>query len=1152
MTSTENVMDAEANPAPPKIALRFERWLVMAGGLAALGWLTWQAPPDLTRPGEAALVLLFSALLVYYPLHLLKSEYFLLPIVTLGAAILFGATTAAWSASFGTILGYGIRRLNRSGGGMPPSRTRDYWDRALLSISRHNLALLLAFILTRLPVGLVSAGEESRLATTVWLLWQPLIAFACLDSLLYLIDSLLEQHGALSLAGRDLPLLILAEFAALPFIWITTISYPATGVGALVILGSLPTIVAMLVNGLENYQSDLIERKQELAELNQISAQISNSQNTAETLDQICDLVASRCRAKGTAIFLSEPQTNQVWLAHACQLSDIFVQANSVFSPADDSRAHCLRTAQTILIPNLRQTTSPRSDLAVLQEEHIRALGEYPLITSQGAIGYLAVYFDSAHRFQASENNLLLSFASLAALAVSNSRLQARSDLALASRAHQLSMLEAVGRELAATMDSERLFEMVLNYALEFTHSPWGHLGLYEPDEERIILKAAHGYTRQLNSYPVSNGPSGRAIRTRKPVNVGEVRQEDTFLDLTSGAARSELDVPLLYEGRPLGLLSLQNPQVDGFTTSDQTFISQLADQAAIAVANAELYGETRRRLREQSSLYLVSAALGSSLAVEDVLQVVARALQASMDNPQVGIYLWNDSKVAFTLKLYPDETPIPVQAAAAGGSEITQPIRRAWPEALSVEDLANLYSNKETSEPFIFASGSRVPAAWFNGRAPGTLLLFPLTAGGQRLGLLVALLAASSPAPDDSLVQFLRSITSQAALALQNALYYADVLQGRDRLAAILNSVGEGILVVDDQGKIILANPGVEAISGICSEELVSQSLDKLPEAILERLGLNLKGVRNLLAHFDLGKTTFQPKITYQVKNKEVFIERSLLPVWSGQERISGWIVVLHDVSDERRLEQARELITETLVHDLRSPLSAVLGAVAILQEDLEEKGKLDDVSRQGLQVAQRAGTRIMSLVESLLEISRMQTGRIELSPSPVNLYTLAASILADYLQQANELGIILHNEIPGDLPTIRADPAKLGRVFSNLLDNALKFTPSSGQVSFSANLQADGLVTVRISDTGPGIPEEFRQKIFERFTQVPGQAGRRRGSGLGLTFCRLVMEAHGGNIRAEAGASGGSVFVLTLPVIVEEDKPQAQTGIRAEHTPG
>jgi NtrC-family two-component system sensor histidine kinase KinB len=1138
-------MNARPDAAPPKIALLLERWLVIVCALAALGWLTWQAPPDRSQLSEAALILLFSALLVYYPIHLLRHEYFLLPIVTLGGAILFGASTAAWSASLGAVLGFGLRRLSPARNTSLPTSAQIYWAKALQSISRHNLALLLAFILTSMSFGLVSAGMDRLLTATVWLLWQPLIIFACLDSLLYLIDSLLEQGISLGLVGRDLPLLILAEFTTLPFVWIASVSYPAIGVGALVILGSLPTIIAMLVNGLENYQSDLSMRKQELAELNQISARIPGSQNATEVLERICDLAANRCQAKGAAIYLSDPQTNQVWLAHACRLSDVFVQANGAFSLADDSRAHCLRSAQPVQIPNLRQAASLRSDLAVLLEEHIRALGEFPLLTSQGAVGYLAVYFDSPHHFQAGENNLLLAFASLAALAVFSARMQAQSDLALASRAHQLSILEAVGRELAGAMVSDRLFEMILNYALEFTHSPWGHLGLYEPDGERVVLKATHGYARQLNSYSVSNGPAGRAIHTRKPVNVADVSLEDSFLDLTGGAARSELDIPLIFEGRSLGLLSLQNPVAGGFTASDQTFISQLADQAAVAVANAELYSETRRRLREQSSLYLVSAALGSSLAVQDVLQVVERAVQASMENAQVGIYLWRAGRAAFTLQSYPGEPPSPFQAVTPDKKEITQPIRRAWPEAIYPNDLASLFSNSNTSESLSLPGGSQLPGTWFSGRAPGPLHIFPLVSGGQRLGLLVALLPAGSPLPDDNLVRFQHSIAAQAALALQNAMYFSDVRQGRDRLAAILNSVGEGILVIDDQGSVILANPSLETISGIRSEELVSRSLQQLPQANLERLGLSSKQVHNLLAHKDLGKEA-PSKITYSLIGGETFVERSILPVLGSQERISGWIIVLRDVSDEQRLEQARELITETLVHDLRSPLSAILGAVAILQEDLEEKGKLDEVSRQGLQVAQRAGARVMSLVESLLEISRMQSGHMELSPSPVNLYTLAAAILADYRQQANELGIILHNEIPGDLPTIRADPAKLGRVFANLLDNALKFTPSGGQVNISADLQIDGFIAVRIRDTGPGIPEEYRQKIFERFTQVPGRAGRRRGSGLGLTFCRLVMEAHGGGIRAEAGANGGSVFVLTLPLSGENGGPLAQPAVQ------
>jgi len=135
------------------------------------------------------------------------------------------------------------------------------------------------------------------------------------------------------------------------------------------------------------------------------------------------------------------------------------------------------------------------------------------------------------------------------------------------------------------------------------------------------------------------------------------------------------------------------------------------------------------------------------------------------------------------------------------------------------------------------------------------------------------------------------------------------------------------------------------------------------------------------------------------------------------------------------------------------------------------------------------------------------------------------------ELLSQANEAGIHLHNDVPNDLPKIRADNGKLRRVLTNLLDNALKFTPENGQVSISAELSLSGTITVHVSDTGPGIPEEYREKIFDRFSQVPGQSGRRRGSGLGLTFCKLAVEAHGGHIWVEPRPGGGSTFTLTLP---------------------
>jgi signal transduction histidine kinase len=137
----------------------------------------------------------------------------------------------------------------------------------------------------------------------------------------------------------------------------------------------------------------------------------------------------------------------------------------------------------------------------------------------------------------------------------------------------------------------------------------------------------------------------------------------------------------------------------------------------------------------------------------------------------------------------------------------------------------------------------------------------------------------------------------------------------------------------------------------------------------------------------------------------------------------------------------------------------------------------------------------------------------------------------LNDFMSQALEYGVILRNEIPEEFPQIRADLGKVTRVLTNLIDNALKFTPAGGQIILSAARHGSHLIAVQVNDTGPGVPEEFREKIFERFSQVPGLVGRRRGSGLGLTFCRLALEAQGGRIWVEPRPGGGSSFVFTLP---------------------
>jgi signal transduction histidine kinase len=308
---------------------------------------------------------------------------------------------------------------------------------------------------------------------------------------------------------------------------------------------------------------------------------------------------------------------------------------------------------------------------------------------------------------------------------------------------------------------------------------------------------------------------------------------------------------------------------------------------------------------------------------------------------------------------------------------------------------------------------------------------------------------------------------------------------------------------------------------------------VDLSPQA-LGCLGYSPEEAKDLMSALEQGQVPITPKTTFKISDAkpERILERSALPVWGYSGRAIGWMIVLRDVSEENQIAQARELITETLVHDLRSPLSAVMGALDVMEEIIQQGDQMTDLTAQAMLVAKRSSQRILGMIESLLDISRMQSGKLDLMLAPVNLQAVVANAMANYVQQANEFGIIIRNEIPFDLPMFCADQSKLTRVLVNLLDNSLKFTPSGGQVIFSAEPLPDEIIAVKVIDSGPGVPEEYRDKIFERFTQIPGQHGRRRGSGLGLTFCRLAVEAHGGRIWVEEREGGGSVFTFTLPL--------------------
>ncbi len=230
--------------------------------------------------------------------------------------------------------------------------------------------------------------------------------------------------------------------------------------------------------------------------------------------------------------------------------------------------------------------------------------------------------------------------------------------------------------------------------------------------------------------------------------------------------------------------------------------------------------------------------------------------------------------------------------------------------------------------------------------------------------------------------------------------------------------------------------------------------------------------------------------------------------------------------------LQRLRQETSDLIVHDLRNPLQNIMGALQLVPVVLPED--VWQANRELLEIAQAGCDRMQLLIDTLLDVARIESGEVHLDLSATSLPGVVETVIRR-MTGFTRGEVRLQITFPPDLPTLMVDQNLLDRVLTNLIDNAVKHTPLGGQVTVAAEVVLNEMV-VSVTDSGPGIPPEERERIFERFTQTTGEKQRRRGFGLGLTFCRLTVLAHGGRIWAESGEDGkGSRFVFALPLTAD-----------------
>ncbi len=340
------------------------------------------------------------------------------------------------------------------------------------------------------------------------------------------------------------------------------------------------------------------------------------------------------------------------------------------------------------------------------------------------------------------------------------------------------------------------------------------------------------------------------------------------------------------------------------------------------------------------------------------------------------------------------------------------------------------------------------------------------------------------------------------------------------------LGSLPDAVAIVSPEGRVEIANGTAQKLFGLRPEtELKAVAAPAMAElferAVTERRAIQARGYDAAIQIFN---------------GQERFFLPTAVPIIDEDNQLAGVTMVLADVTNLRKLDSMKSGLLSVVSHELKTPLTSIRMATHLLLE--ERVGSLTAKQIELVTAAKEDSDRLNEIIENLLDMGRIEAGRelIEIKPVPVDRLVNAA--LDEARSAYRDKGVSLEADIPADVPNVQADPDRISHVFSNLLNNALKFTPSGGHVRIEAH-GGDDVVRFTISDTGIGIAPDALPRVFERFYRAPGQPNR-SGAGLGLAIAKEIVEVHGGSISAQSTPGAGSRFSFTLS---RADIHQAQT---------
>lgn len=374
--------------------------------------------------------------------------------------------------------------------------------------------------------------------------------------------------------------------------------------------------------------------------------------------------------------------------------------------------------------------------------------------------------------------------------------------------------------------------------------------------------------------------------------------------------------------------------------------------------------------------------------------------------------------------------------------------------------------------------------------------------------------------------VNLLTRLSKNAASVIASAQMYREVVEEKEELESIIENVYAGLMMINDSGRIIQSNASVRTMLGIEEPDLVGKLYNEVvkQERVCEIIQSSFsEGV-------DMAEEVSVIMPGEDGEDEENIYQMQTAVVKSEDSQAMGVVVIFNDITEIRSIERMKTAFVSTVSHELRTPLTSIKGFISTLLQDEDGTFYDFDTQREFYKIIDMECDRLTRLISDLLNVSRIEAGRaLDLNPKPVTLPPLIEKVTTVQRSYTNKHELIVN--IQSELPVIVADEDKVDQILTNLINNAIKYSPKGGNVTITA--LADGeIVRMAVSDQGMGISKDHLPKVFDRFHRVDNRDTRTvGGTGIGLYLVKHLVEAHGGKIWIESEVGKGSSFIFELP---------------------